>query len=354
MTEHAALTERQIEYLLRPIQPDRVGTDPGGNSYLPQQDVRAHLNRVFGFGRWSSQVLSEDLVFEEPTRTVDKKTGEPKPGRFDCLYKARVRLEVRDQSGRHLAAYEDVATGDAQNQTRLAAHDLALKSAMSTALKRAATNLGDQFGLSLYNKGSVAPFVIWTSSQYEGKPENGAPPEVPAGTDEEEAAPAESDSQRIETTPTESAEDEAEREMARLHEERHRREQAREQMAADAAAGEPGDLQDRAPQTLDEVDRRRIEAEREIARLHEERHRRSLQRHATPIRNAQAHVWDAGKELWPDYTAEQRTREMDAALAAVGIRNRNNATAADLESLAKKWEDTHDDTIRVRWAQYGE
>jgi hypothetical protein len=34
-----------------------------------------------------------------------------------------------------------------------------LKSAISGALKRCAVNLGDQFGLSLYRDGSVAPVV---------------------------------------------------------------------------------------------------------------------------------------------------------------------------------------------------
>ena len=39
---------------------------------------------------------------------------------------------------------------------------MAIKTAESDALKRAASNLGDQFGLSLYNNGSSAPVVITT------------------------------------------------------------------------------------------------------------------------------------------------------------------------------------------------
>ena len=39
---------------------------------------------------------------------------------------------------------------------------MAVKTAESDALKRAAINLGDQFGLSLYNNGSTAPVVTQT------------------------------------------------------------------------------------------------------------------------------------------------------------------------------------------------
>jgi hypothetical protein len=39
------------------------------------------------------------------------------------------------------------------------AHDMAVKTGESDAFKRAAINLGDNFGLSLYNNGSPAPVV---------------------------------------------------------------------------------------------------------------------------------------------------------------------------------------------------
>jgi hypothetical protein len=42
---------------------------------------------------------------------------------------------------------------------------MAIKTAESDALKRAAINLGDQFGLSLYNNGATAPVVIQTLSE---------------------------------------------------------------------------------------------------------------------------------------------------------------------------------------------
>jgi recombination DNA repair RAD52 pathway protein len=129
-------------------------------SYLEQHDVRAHLNRIFGFGNWNQQVTKLAMLFEEPTKTVDKSTGKPKPDRWDVCYSAGVKLLIRGsgEMAGLICEYEDAATGFAQNQARGAAHDLALKSAVSTALKRAATSLGDQFGLSLY-AGTTNPIV---------------------------------------------------------------------------------------------------------------------------------------------------------------------------------------------------
>jgi hypothetical protein len=76
------------------------------------------------------------------------------------IYRYVGRLIVKASDGCPLAVYEDGAVGEAVNQPSLGdAHDLALKSAISGALKRCAVNLGDQFGLSLYRDGSVAPVV---------------------------------------------------------------------------------------------------------------------------------------------------------------------------------------------------
>jgi recombination DNA repair RAD52 pathway protein len=143
-------TDQQIEQLLKGVHPSRIKNDPSGMKYLEQWDVRAHLNRLFGFGEWDQKLTRLDLVFEQPTVIKDKQTGEPKPDRWDVCYSASVRLTVRGEDIYESCTYEDAATGYAQNQTRGEAHDLALKSAVSTALKRAATSLGDQFGLSLY------------------------------------------------------------------------------------------------------------------------------------------------------------------------------------------------------------
>ncbi|MDQ5860645.1 MAG: RAD52 family DNA repair protein, partial [Actinomycetota bacterium] len=78
------------------------------------------------------------------------------------VYRAGYRLAIRAIDGETLATYTEYASGDAPNFPLFKlgdAHDFAMKTAESQALKRAAINLGDQFGLSLYNKGSLGPLV---------------------------------------------------------------------------------------------------------------------------------------------------------------------------------------------------
>lgn len=49
------LMKTQIEQLLKPINPTRIGKDGKGFSHLEAWDVRAHLTRIFGFVNWSGQ-----------------------------------------------------------------------------------------------------------------------------------------------------------------------------------------------------------------------------------------------------------------------------------------------------------
>lgn len=151
------LTSQQVDALLRPIKPHRVQT-LDGMSHLAAYDVKAHLNRIFGFARWSADVLDVTALFEEDTQT---KGGKPA---VTVGYRVTLRLTVCAPDGTVLATYTEAATGDALMPTfkRADAHDFALKTAESQALKRCAINLGDQYGLSLYNNGATEPLVGMT------------------------------------------------------------------------------------------------------------------------------------------------------------------------------------------------
>lgn len=149
-------TQAQTRQLLQPINPVRVLRDGKGNSHLPQQDVLAHLTRIFGFGAFDYEMLSLDLIFEQQHT---KRDGTKPEGRFDVCYRATMRLTIRNAAGDVVCKFEDGSTGDSSNQTRADAHDLAMKSAISLAKKRCAIALGDQFGLSLYSKGSTNAIV---------------------------------------------------------------------------------------------------------------------------------------------------------------------------------------------------
>ena len=152
------LNDEQVAQLLRPINPRRV-SQRDGMSHLEAYDVRAHLNRILGFGRFSADLLDLALLFE----AEGEKTKEGRTWRvYSVGYRATVRLTVCAPDGTVIATYTEAATGDATNfpeAKRADAHDFAIKTAESQALKRCAVNLGDQFGLSLYAKGSTSAVV---------------------------------------------------------------------------------------------------------------------------------------------------------------------------------------------------
>lgn len=177
------LTKEQVEVLLAPIKPHRVGKDGKNFSHVEAYELRAHLNRCFGFARWSEDVLEQQLLFETSS-TADSKE------KWSACFRSLVRLTVCAPDGTVLATYTEGATGDAQNQpSRADALDLALKTSASQAFKRCCTNLGDSFGLSLYAKGSLNPIVRVTlvGAEPSGEPpQDMAPPVVAEG---EQTAP---------------------------------------------------------------------------------------------------------------------------------------------------------------------
>lgn len=139
------LNDAQYEQLLKPLNPARVAkrSQAGRNlSYLEAWDVKAHLNRIFGFLNWSADVTTADLAFESE-----------KDGKWNVGYKVVLCLRVNG------ASYTEAAVGSSTLPQRGEAHDMAIKTAESDALKRAAINLGTQFGLSLYDNGSTKDVV---------------------------------------------------------------------------------------------------------------------------------------------------------------------------------------------------
>ena len=136
----------QLEQLFKPINPLRVQKRQG-QSYLEAWDVIAHLNRIFGPLQWNKEVHDLTQVFESEAN-----------GKWTVCYRATVGISVLSPLGHKLS--EDCGSGTAVNQPqRGEAHDQALKTAVSDGLKRCAKDLGNQFGLSLYDGGSVGSVV---------------------------------------------------------------------------------------------------------------------------------------------------------------------------------------------------
>ncbi|MFF7335483.1 Rad52/Rad22 family DNA repair protein [Streptomyces sp. NPDC008150] len=196
-----ALSDLQIAQLLRPVDPDRVGSDGKGFAHMEAWDIRRYLIRIFGFGGHDTDLLETTLIAETclPNHQKKDRNGKPYGAPFDAwtvIYRVAVRLAVKTAGGVELGHWHGIATGDATNQpSRADAHDLALKTADSQALKRAATNLGDQFGLSLYNKGSLKPVVqaalpYWKTQEPEKFQDDKVGPEPEVAAARAEAADA--------------------------------------------------------------------------------------------------------------------------------------------------------------------
>jgi hypothetical protein len=146
------LNQKQRDQLLRPINPRRVQIAQG-QSHVAGYDVSAHLTRIFGFGNWEKEIKSEALVCEDGVKDGTRT-------RWTVTYKVVMTLRVKDSAGTVIWSGDDAATGSATNMpSRGDAHDFALKNAVTYALKRCAKDWGDQFGLSLYNKGSMDGLV---------------------------------------------------------------------------------------------------------------------------------------------------------------------------------------------------
>ena len=144
------LNEHQYDQLLKPLHPSRVAKrqQAGRNlSYLEAWDVKAHLNRIFGFLNWSADVLTADLAFEQE-----------KDGKWNVGWKVIGRLTIPSL----YAVYTEAAVGSSTQGARGEAHDMAIKTAESDAFKRCAVNLGTQFGLSLYDNGATRDVVMQT------------------------------------------------------------------------------------------------------------------------------------------------------------------------------------------------
>lgn len=177
MTERGKFTDQQVEYLLRAPDRDRLG-QLQGKSHLKAWDVRRWLIRVFGHGGWDQRITDVSVVAEWDTS--EKKDNATKHY-WHAIYRATVRLDVYSPDGLLVATYEDVATCDAKGPSRGDVHDQALKGAASQALKRCAVNLGDLFGLSLYNGGNLRPVVQDTVPRMAQRPQATPPKDDPVG-----------------------------------------------------------------------------------------------------------------------------------------------------------------------------
>lgn len=147
---HTPLTDKQLKQLTNPIHKDRVAVKQG-MSYVEAYDIKATLIRMFGFAGFSSEVVEAKIIKAVEVPQVSNNTKM----NWAVTAQATVKLTIH-QTG---AVYTETAIAGSKQPDFTESADMAIKSAESDALKRAAIFLGTQFGLSLYNNGSMADVV---------------------------------------------------------------------------------------------------------------------------------------------------------------------------------------------------
>lgn len=144
------LSQEIQERLARPIDPSRVKKREGSRgaslSYIEAHDAIRTANDIFGVGGWDYQVVELAPLGEPEEVERNGRKG------FRVGYGAIVLVNVYGEQGETFS-FSDTGYGDAVEYTgsRITPHELARKEAVSDALKRALKNLGDQFGLGLYD-----------------------------------------------------------------------------------------------------------------------------------------------------------------------------------------------------------
>jgi hypothetical protein len=135
------LSEQALEELAKPLDPKRITVGQNGPlrgiKYLEGEDVIRTANHIFGYGGWSFELLAQPWIVEK---------GEQ--GNNHTLYEvwaAHGRLTVSD------AHFADVGTCVRQGAGS-GGLEMAIKGAVTDCVKRCLRNMGDQFGLILYDK----------------------------------------------------------------------------------------------------------------------------------------------------------------------------------------------------------
>ena len=164
--EFPGLTSEQVNLLLADLHPARVVKRQQGGaslSYLEAHDVRATLIRVFGFGKFDVETTHVDVV------DVSRRGADGQSGHYVVTALARAQVTIHATGG----VYSDVAAATQVGPVLGDTMDFAVKTAASDAMKRCCTNLGSQFGLSLYAQGSTRDQVRFTvdPDQWHPRPE---------------------------------------------------------------------------------------------------------------------------------------------------------------------------------------
>ena len=154
--EPTHLTTEQVDLLLKDLHPARVSKRQQGGaslSYLEAHDVRATLIRVFGFAGFDVETTRAEVI------DISRR-GPDGTGHYVVTAVAQASVTIHATG----AVYSDVAAASQVGPVLGDTMDFAVKTAASDAMKRCCTNLGTQFGLSLYANGQTRDTVRFTAA----------------------------------------------------------------------------------------------------------------------------------------------------------------------------------------------
>lgn len=159
------LTFYQVEQLVMSINGAYVESKQG-KAYLAQHQARAEMNRIFGYGNWDIVADDPVLLYEEQRNGSGQNSGKLY---WIAGYRMKVTISIRDLWGMPIATFTGThAEENASLPNRGEAHAMAITSVESYAMRRALINLGDRFGLGLYNGGSQAAHGQYTVQLEQG------------------------------------------------------------------------------------------------------------------------------------------------------------------------------------------
>ena len=102
------------------------------------------MNAIFGHGGWSSQITMERNVLNEKD---DR-------GRWNVGYLSTVKVTLLNG-----VSHEDCGSGEGIDNNKVKAHEKAMKSAVTDAMKRASRHFGERLGKSSLENGLYVWFL---------------------------------------------------------------------------------------------------------------------------------------------------------------------------------------------------
>ena len=162
----AFFSEKVSWQLSSPLPREAIAQRKGSGSemlsYLPSPYVIAKANEIFGFGNWSTEIMSLRQVDKTEYEKPPYKAGEAPKQMVSISYLCDLKLSVGacdslvEHFGDRVNVYEDVGFGNGVAGNNAygigSCIELASKEAVTDALKRCLRYYGNQFGLSLYDK----------------------------------------------------------------------------------------------------------------------------------------------------------------------------------------------------------